>query len=87
MIPGKTGLVVPCETPEPLAQAVVQLLQNDALRMQMGADARRWAAEHFDWEKLADSARELFRCSQASFHPAGIVAENSAAETSVSALR
>jgi len=87
MIPGKTGLVVPCETPEPLAEAVLHLLENDALREQMGADARRWAADHFEWETLAGSARELFHRSRASFHPAGIVAENSAAETSVSAVR
>lgn len=40
---GVTGLLVPPADPEKLADAVVQLISDDALRNQMGRAAQRWA--------------------------------------------
>jgi phosphatidylinositol alpha-1,6-mannosyltransferase len=60
MTPGQTGVVVPCEAPEPLAAAVADLLADPARLDRMGAAGRRWAVEQFDWEALADRAARLF---------------------------
>src|SRR5262249_11335739 len=48
-----TGRVLLCEEPEPLADAVVDLLNQPTLRQQMGQRGRSWVAEHFDWEVLS----------------------------------
>jgi phosphatidylinositol alpha-1,6-mannosyltransferase len=57
---GTTGETVDCESPAPLAEAVARLLLNSPLRNEMGQAARRWVVDHFDWDKLATEARELF---------------------------
>lgn len=56
----RTGQVIPCETPEPLARAVTELLADAPRRRQMGEAARQWAVESFDWEALAQQAEQLF---------------------------
>ena len=55
-----TGRVVPCEAPGPLADAVVDLLEQPALREGMGQRGRAWVTERFDWEVLGRQARGLF---------------------------
>jgi len=60
MIPGTTGEVIPCETPEPLAQAVVELLKDESRRQRMGEAAREWVAGHFDWTALSRQASAVF---------------------------
>jgi phosphatidylinositol alpha-1,6-mannosyltransferase len=57
---GLTGKLVACESPEPLAEMIVRLLESDALRESMGLRARDWVVEQFDWDKIATQARELF---------------------------
>lgn len=56
----ETGEVVPCETPEPLAAAVVRLLSDRARLDAMGRAGRIHVAARFDWESLADEAAALF---------------------------
>jgi phosphatidylinositol alpha-1,6-mannosyltransferase len=53
---GRTGRVVPCEDPEALAGAVAGLLLDPPALARMGADARRWAVERFDWDALVRQA-------------------------------
>lgn len=55
----ETGRIVPCEQPEPLAQAVTELLTDAGQRQQMGQAARRWVVEQFSWESLAQQAQRL----------------------------
>jgi phosphatidyl-myo-inositol dimannoside synthase len=59
-----TGRVVPCETPEPLANTLAELLADNELRRRMGQAARRWVEAKFDWEPLALQAGMLFDISR-----------------------
>jgi phosphatidylinositol alpha-1,6-mannosyltransferase len=56
----ETGLVVSCEEPDALAAIVVELLTDPDRRARMGAAARDWVVERFDWEKLSRRAEALF---------------------------
>jgi phosphatidylinositol alpha-1,6-mannosyltransferase len=60
MRPGITGELVPCESPEPLADAVVALLQAPERRRAMGAAGREWTTSHFSWQVLAQQAQAIF---------------------------
>lgn len=60
MRPGETGVVVPCELAEPLARALIKLLQDPPRLDAMGAAGRRWVVERFDWDALARQAQQLF---------------------------
>jgi phosphatidyl-myo-inositol dimannoside synthase len=60
MEPSSTGELVSCETPDVLAEAVVRLLDGADHRRDMGARARPWVVEHFDWCVLASEARRQF---------------------------
>jgi glycosyltransferase involved in cell wall biosynthesis len=53
----ETGILVDKNDPKPLAQAIVNLLENDQLREAMGRAARRRVFEHFTWDK---AARRIF---------------------------
>ncbi len=55
----ETGMVIPCEQPEPLAAMVAELLADASRRERMGTAARRWVMDHFDWDALARQARVL----------------------------
>jgi phosphatidylinositol alpha-1,6-mannosyltransferase len=55
-----TGLVVPCDQPEPLAAAVVDLLSDAARLEHIGRAARVWATE-FGWDRSAVRAADLFQ--------------------------
>ena len=56
----ETGRIVPCESPEPLAKLLIELLDDPARLTSMGQAGREWARERFDWDSLALQARELF---------------------------
>jgi phosphatidylinositol alpha-1,6-mannosyltransferase len=57
----ETGLVVPCDGPDELAAVVVELLADPDRRARMGAAARAWVVERFDWESLSRQAEVLFQ--------------------------
>jgi phosphatidylinositol alpha-1,6-mannosyltransferase len=50
---GHTGLVVDARGPGPVADALLSLLARPALARAMGAAGRRWAVEHWAWERAA----------------------------------
>lgn len=58
---GETGLVVPCDGPDKLAEAVVELLGDEDRRRRMGQAGRQWVVERFDWAALGRQAEQLFR--------------------------
>jgi phosphatidylinositol alpha-1,6-mannosyltransferase len=60
-----TGLVVDCEGPERLADAVIELLRDGERLADMGRAGRQWAVEHFDWAVLARQAGRLFQDEEA----------------------
>ncbi|HEY2741431.1 MAG TPA: glycosyltransferase [Gaiellaceae bacterium] len=51
---GVTGVLVPPERPDAIADAVLRLLGDGALRVRMGAAGREVALERFDVERAAD---------------------------------
>jgi glycosyltransferase involved in cell wall biosynthesis len=51
---GVTGVLVPPERPDAIADAVLRLLGDGALRARMGAAGREAALERFDVERAAD---------------------------------
>jgi phosphatidylinositol alpha-1,6-mannosyltransferase len=56
----ETGRVVPCDTPEPLAALVADLLADPEGLARMGAAGRQWVVEFFDWSALSRRALDLF---------------------------
>jgi phosphatidylinositol alpha-1,6-mannosyltransferase len=57
---GRTGLVVDCTSPAPLAAAVLGLLSDPQRRGLMGEAARNWATSRFSWPACAKAADEAF---------------------------
>ncbi len=57
----ETGHVVPCDTPEPLAEAINDLLADSTRLAEMGQRGRDWVCERFDWERLAAEAKTVFQ--------------------------
>ena len=54
VIHGKTGFIVPRNSPRALADALVTVLQDRDLRDRMGEAGRTRALELFNWEQVAD---------------------------------
>jgi glycosyltransferase involved in cell wall biosynthesis len=57
---GETGLLYPYGDIPALTRAILRVLEDDALRMRLGVQARAWAKQ-FDWEVMATRAEELLR--------------------------
>jgi glycosyltransferase involved in cell wall biosynthesis len=51
---GQAGLLVPPGAPEPLADALLRLLGDDALARRVGLAGRRWIEENFTWDRVAE---------------------------------
>ncbi len=56
----RTGELVSSDAPDMLADTISALLEDPARRARMGACARRWVVEQFDWENLSRQARAVF---------------------------
>ena len=57
----ETGLLVPPGEPAALAEAVVRLLEDEALRRRLGAAARVVAVERYSWSSIAERLAEVYR--------------------------
>jgi len=53
MIDGKTGILVPPKDYKKLALAIIELLENEDLRISMGANALQHSKENFSWQKIS----------------------------------
>jgi len=58
---GETGLVVPPRSPRQLADAIVRLAGDQALRARFGAEAKRRVAENFTLDRCAERYGSLYR--------------------------
>lgn len=63
LIDAETGVLVPPRQPEALATAIVELMDDDAMRHALGANARRSILANWTWsrriEPLVDAYREV----------------------------
>ena len=57
---GETGLLVPLHAPDKLADAIIELALDEDKRKEMGMNARRYAEERFDINKIADDYLEIY---------------------------
>lgn len=58
---GHTGLLVPPNAPEPLAEALLRLLRNQALAREMGREGRAEALRRFHPDAVAAQTAALYR--------------------------
>ncbi len=59
IVDGVTGFLVPPRNSKAIAERVVPLLQNPALRRQMGIDGRAHVQQHFTVRRFADRISEI----------------------------
>lgn len=57
---GRTGLLIDADDTRAICHATVLLTNNTSFRRHMGAAARKWAVERFDWDIAADRAMRTF---------------------------
>jgi phosphatidylinositol alpha-1,6-mannosyltransferase len=57
---GETGRIVCCDDPNVIADAVIDMLSDANALDRMGAAARSWAVERFDWDRIAALAGAEF---------------------------
>ena len=58
---GESGLIVPPADPTALADALRRLLNDEALRLELGEGGRRRAQELFTARRMADRVAEVYR--------------------------
>lgn len=58
--PRETGLLVPPEEPELLAQSLRDLLDDPALAARMGKRGREWSGDVCSWDKIAARTLEIY---------------------------
>lgn len=69
---GETGLLVPPGDSAQLQQAILRMLQDEALRTNLGRAGRRHVEQEFSLEQMAQRAEDLYRdVLQARQRPAG----------------
>jgi glycosyltransferase involved in cell wall biosynthesis len=56
---GLTGFVVPYDA-HAMAEKIAVLMESPQLRSDMGKQARRWIAQTFNWDKMADQYAAMF---------------------------
>jgi glycosyltransferase involved in cell wall biosynthesis len=60
VLPGETGFLIPPRVIEPLAQALIQLANDPALRQRLGRQGRARFAEVFRHEYMTAQLRDLY---------------------------
>ena len=68
----ETGFLVEKNDSAVLAEAILKLLENDALRESMGRAARRRAFEHFDWDTIVAAMHDRYQSLCRADSPTGI---------------
>lgn len=61
VIDGMNGILIPPRDPQALAQAVVKLLKDEALRRKMGDAGREWVRDRFSVESMIEKLEKLYK--------------------------
>jgi glycosyltransferase involved in cell wall biosynthesis len=61
VVPGFTGFLVPPDSPREAAEAIGRLIENPALRAELGRNGRKWVEEKYDWKKNVQEMIEMYR--------------------------
>lgn len=64
----KTGLLVPPNNPEKLAEAAIYLLKNSAERIKMGEEGFEKANREWNWEKISEKVLESLKKAKQTRH-------------------
>ena len=67
VVDGETGFLVPARDHEAMAEAIVRLLKDDALRARMGAAGRARAESHFSAERMVQETLRVYQ--RVAMHP------------------
>jgi glycosyltransferase involved in cell wall biosynthesis len=59
--PGETGLLVPVRDADRLAKAVMDLLEDENMRVRLGSAAQQFVATRFGVERMIDETEEIYR--------------------------
>jgi phosphatidylinositol alpha-1,6-mannosyltransferase len=59
VLDGRTGYLVDGRSVGAVADRLIQLLTDDALRERLGANGRNWVEREWRWDVLADRLRGL----------------------------
>ncbi len=59
-IDGETGFVVPRDNPQAAADAILKLINDEALRLQMGQAGRLNVLEHYTWDRSLDLMMDAY---------------------------
>jgi glycosyltransferase involved in cell wall biosynthesis len=59
--PGETGLLVPVRGADRLAKAVMDLLEDENMRVRLGSAAQQFVATRFGVERMIDETEEIYR--------------------------
>ena len=58
---GETGLLVPPKNPEALADAVIELLNDEDLAKKMGENGRRLVEKRYTWKRAAEMTEKVYK--------------------------
>lgn len=58
---GETGLLVPPEQPQALADALLRLIEDPQLRARLGQAGRAWVRARYDWQTNVEQMLEVYR--------------------------
>ena len=57
----KTGIVINPDDPNKLAESIVSLYDNEALRLKLGSNARRRVVEKFNWKDNVSQMIKIYK--------------------------
>ena len=59
VLDGQTGLVVDGSQALPVADALIEILDDDARARSMGSAGREWVLDRWSWDELGNRMREV----------------------------
>lgn len=72
VIDGKTGLLVPPRDVKALAEACVRMIDDEAMRREMGTAGRRFVERHYVWSQNCGLMEEVYRAALEGNDPEGV---------------